>query len=161
MTLELFSATGALIGGLVAFLIDEQVLAGLFAALLVWVALSMARRRDPAPSRAPAGAADGGFPNAAGEAEGAGDRARGGGGAADDDSTNAAAEPDDAEHDAEAGMAAELRLPERESRTADASRADAVPAPMPATFAASISGPGYVVHRVPAGAAGSVVAGLN
>src|SRR6476661_1518841 len=37
MTLELFSATGALVGGLVAFLIDGRVLAGLFAALLVWV----------------------------------------------------------------------------------------------------------------------------
>ncbi len=47
MTLELFSATGALVGGLVAFMINEQVLAGLFAVLLVWVAASMARRKDP------------------------------------------------------------------------------------------------------------------
>ena len=53
MTLELFSATGALVGGLVAFLIDERLLAGLFAALLIWVAISMARRKDapPAPRR--------------------------------------------------------------------------------------------------------------
>jgi len=59
MTLELFSAAGALIGGLIAFLIDERVLAGLFAALLVWVAVSMARRRDPAPAKAdPAPATD-------------------------------------------------------------------------------------------------------
>src|SRR6476659_6733829 len=45
MTLELFTATGALIGGSVAFLLDEHVLAGLFAALLVYVALSMLRSR--------------------------------------------------------------------------------------------------------------------
>lgn len=43
MTLELFTAMGAIAGGLVAFLLDERVLAGLFAALLVYVALTMAR----------------------------------------------------------------------------------------------------------------------
>ena len=53
MTLELFSAAGALAGGLIAFAISEQVLAGLFAVLMVWVAVSMARRRD-----APRSAAD-------------------------------------------------------------------------------------------------------
>jgi uncharacterized membrane protein YfcA len=57
MTLELFSAAGALVGGLVAFMIDERVLAGLFAALVTWVAISMARRKDP--PRAPVPAADG------------------------------------------------------------------------------------------------------
>ena len=51
MTLELFTAMGALVGGLVAFLISEQVLAGLFAALLVTTAITMARRRE-APSSA-------------------------------------------------------------------------------------------------------------
>jgi hypothetical protein len=50
MVLELFTATGALVGGLVAFLLDERVLAGLFAVLLAWVAASMLRRRDP-PAR--------------------------------------------------------------------------------------------------------------
>jgi uncharacterized membrane protein YfcA len=51
MTLELFSAAGALVGGLIAFAINEQVLAGLFAILMVWVAVSMARRRDaPRPA---------------------------------------------------------------------------------------------------------------
>ena len=51
MTLELFSAAGALVGGLIAFAIDEQVLAGLFAILMVWVAVSMARRKDaPRPA---------------------------------------------------------------------------------------------------------------
>ncbi len=53
MTLELFTAMGALVGGLVAFLISEQVLAGLFAALLVTTAITMARRRE-APATAPA-----------------------------------------------------------------------------------------------------------
>lgn len=52
MVLELFTAVGALIGGLVAFLLDERVLAGLFAALLVYVAVTMGRNstRPPAPS---------------------------------------------------------------------------------------------------------------
>jgi uncharacterized protein len=51
MTLELFTAAGALVGGLVAFALSEQVLAGLFTVLLVYTAFTMARRRDvPAPS---------------------------------------------------------------------------------------------------------------
>jgi uncharacterized membrane protein YfcA len=45
MVLELFTALGALVGGLVAFLLDERILAGLFAALLVYVAVTMARGR--------------------------------------------------------------------------------------------------------------------
>ena len=48
MRLELFTATGALIGGTVAFLLSEQVLAGLFTILLVYTALTMARGREPA-----------------------------------------------------------------------------------------------------------------
>jgi uncharacterized membrane protein YfcA len=44
MVLEVFTATGALLGGLVAFALPERVLAGLFAALLAWTALSMVRR---------------------------------------------------------------------------------------------------------------------
>ncbi len=54
MTLELFSAMGALVGGLIAFLINERLLAGLFAALLAWVAISMARRNDRPRTQAPA-----------------------------------------------------------------------------------------------------------
>src|SRR6185436_3322198 len=42
MVLELFSAAGAIIGGAIAFLIDERLLAGLFAVLLVYVAATMA-----------------------------------------------------------------------------------------------------------------------
>lgn len=44
MTLELFTAIGALIGGLVAFLLSDRILAGLFAALLVYTAATMVRR---------------------------------------------------------------------------------------------------------------------
>ena len=43
MLLEVFTATGALLGGLVAFALPERLLAGLFAALLAWTALSMLR----------------------------------------------------------------------------------------------------------------------
>ena len=41
MTLELFTALGALVGALVAFLIPDRALAGLFAALLLYVAVTM------------------------------------------------------------------------------------------------------------------------
>jgi uncharacterized protein len=43
MTLELFTAVGALVGGSVAFLLDERWLALLFAAVLAYVAIVMAR----------------------------------------------------------------------------------------------------------------------
>jgi uncharacterized membrane protein YfcA len=56
MTLELFTATGALVGGLVAFLVSERVLAGLFTALLVYTAVTMGRRREPAATTASNGA---------------------------------------------------------------------------------------------------------
>ncbi len=44
MLLELFTATGAVVGGAVAFLLDERLLAGLFAALLAYVAVTMLGR---------------------------------------------------------------------------------------------------------------------
>ena len=47
MTLELFTAIGAMTGGLIAFLVPERFLELLFATLLIYVALTMARRRDP------------------------------------------------------------------------------------------------------------------
>ena len=47
MTLELFTAMGAIAGGLVAFLLDERVLAALFALLLLYVAFTMARAPSP------------------------------------------------------------------------------------------------------------------
>ena len=44
MTLELFTAIGALVGGLVAFLLPERALEMLFAVLLVYTSVTMARR---------------------------------------------------------------------------------------------------------------------
>jgi len=51
MSLELFTAMGALVGGSIAFLLDDQVLSLLFAGLLLYVAASMIRgsRREPEP----------------------------------------------------------------------------------------------------------------
>jgi uncharacterized membrane protein YfcA len=43
MTLELFTALGALVGGSMAFLLDERLMTLLFAGLLVYVAVTMAR----------------------------------------------------------------------------------------------------------------------
>lgn len=48
MTLELFTAVGALGGATIAFLIPERVLAALFGGLLAYVAVTMVRRREPA-----------------------------------------------------------------------------------------------------------------
>jgi uncharacterized protein len=45
MTLELFTAFGALVGGSIAFLLSDQLLSFLFAALLLFVAVTMARGR--------------------------------------------------------------------------------------------------------------------
>ncbi|MFL5708441.1 MAG: sulfite exporter TauE/SafE family protein [Chloroflexota bacterium] len=50
MTLELFTAIGALVGGAIAFLLDEQLLSLLFGGLLLYVAATMARagfRKSP------------------------------------------------------------------------------------------------------------------
>jgi uncharacterized membrane protein YfcA len=44
MTLELFTAIGALVGGLVAFLLPERALEVLFAGLLVYTSITMIRR---------------------------------------------------------------------------------------------------------------------
>ena len=52
MLLELFTAAGAVIGGAVAFLIDERYLAGLFAILLAYVAWTMFRSARSAPPAA-------------------------------------------------------------------------------------------------------------
>lgn len=54
MVLELFTALGALIGGLIAFLLDERVLAGLFAVLLLYTAATMLRPRRISTSTASA-----------------------------------------------------------------------------------------------------------
>lgn len=49
MVLALFTAVGALIGGLIAFLVPDRALAGLFALLLAYVAWSMARGSGTKP----------------------------------------------------------------------------------------------------------------
>jgi uncharacterized membrane protein YfcA len=67
MTLELFTASGAMVGGLVAFLLPERLLEGLFTALLVYVAITMARRHDTPPAT-PAAPASGAVPEAPEEA---------------------------------------------------------------------------------------------
>lgn len=53
MVLELFTAMGALLGGLIAFFADERILAGLFAVLLLYVAGSMVRSHGPATPAPP------------------------------------------------------------------------------------------------------------
>jgi len=60
MTLELFTAIGAIAGGVIAFAVDQRLLAGLVALLLAYVALSMLVRGGAAAAPAgvaPAGAA--------------------------------------------------------------------------------------------------------
>lgn len=93
MTLELFTATGALIGGSIAFLLPEKALELLFAGLLTYTSLSMFRRG----------------------------RSAGG--------------------------------PEEETVVDDDAGGDTF-------FDANLSGPTYRVRRIPAGAAGSVGAGV-
>jgi uncharacterized membrane protein YfcA len=46
MTLELFTAAGAIAGGLIAFAVEERVIAFLFAALLGYVSITMLRHRE-------------------------------------------------------------------------------------------------------------------
>ena len=53
MSLELFTAFGALVGGSIAFLLDERILSLLFSLLLVYVAFTMARRGRSGAQRVP------------------------------------------------------------------------------------------------------------
>ncbi len=53
MVLELFTAIGALVGGTMAFLLDERVLAGLFTVLLLYTAATMLRPSRPPPAATP------------------------------------------------------------------------------------------------------------
>jgi uncharacterized protein len=53
MLLELFTAGGAVLGGAIAFLLDERLLAGIFAIVMLYVAGTMLRRAlTPSPSHA-------------------------------------------------------------------------------------------------------------
>ncbi len=58
MALELFTAVGALAGGLIAFVLDERTLAGLFAVVLTWVAISMIRQGRRMTAATPASSAE-------------------------------------------------------------------------------------------------------
>jgi hypothetical protein len=58
MTLELFTAIGALVGGSIAFLLSERLLSFLFAALLLYTAAMMARGRPAEPDVEPGAEAD-------------------------------------------------------------------------------------------------------
>jgi uncharacterized protein len=69
MTLELFTAIGALGGGLVAFLLPESVLELIFTGLLVYVAVTMARRTDRPAAVEPAAAKPVPDPDAAVDAD--------------------------------------------------------------------------------------------
>ena len=62
MTLELFTALGAIAGGILAFSLDDRELSGLFAILLGYVALSMLRRRERGSQGGPAAVAVAGDP---------------------------------------------------------------------------------------------------
>jgi uncharacterized protein len=130
MTLELFTAIGALVGGLIAFLLPERLLEFVFAALLGYTALTMARRREAA--------------------------AREGG---EDESVPAEAAPSDVSIVPEppADSPAKATAPP----TATASPPATAPVPRSLDeFVASLSGPGYRVHRFGWGIVGSLGAGL-
>lgn len=132
MVLELFTATGALAGGLIAFLLDERVLAGLFAVTLAWVAVSMARQGG-----SPAGEP---FVVAPGPAT-------------DDEEP---ADPDPGGSPTAAPSAMIVPAP-----GATMAAAGAVPATAADPGLASrLSGPGYLVRRVRFGMAASVGAGV-
>ena len=63
MTLELATAIGGLVGGLVAFALDQRLLSGVFALMLAYVAVTMLRRgRGPEPVSEPPAIVEAGTP---------------------------------------------------------------------------------------------------
>src|SRR5215218_8326333 len=132
MVLELFTACGALVGGLVAFALPVPVLEGLFAALLAWVAVSMLRRREPPPAVS-AGAGAEVIP-AAEETGGVGVGVG-------------------------AGVPVQPALAPA-MVTGAAGQGGAITFAQPMSFAATLSGPGYLVGRLGLGAVGAVFAGV-
>ena len=133
MVLELFTAMGALLGGLIAFLLDERLLAGLFAALMAYVAITMARpkRREarPLPARA----------NGASTAD-------------------SPAPPDAGTAAAAAEAAAATATPTAAATTTPA--AEATAAPPEDGFVARLSGDDYRIRNLVPGFGGSIVAGV-
>jgi uncharacterized membrane protein YfcA len=53
LTLEVVTVVGAIAGGLVAFAIDERLIAAAFGIMLIYVAVTMVRRRSPHPTPTP------------------------------------------------------------------------------------------------------------
>jgi uncharacterized membrane protein YfcA len=139
MVLELFTACGALLGGLIAFSLPPSVLEGLFAILLTWVAISMLRRPATPRTVEPAGVPDG-------------DGATLAAAALEADSTPAGDEPRGT-RDATSDEAASTDA----AATTDAT---GMPEAEPATFTDSLSGAGYHVVRLRFGMLGAVFAGI-
>jgi uncharacterized protein len=135
MVLELFTACGALAGGLIAFALPVPVLEGLFALLLGWVAISMLGRRGPAPARAAGGGED---PVPVAE------------------ELPAVAGPTPTAAPASTAPGPTLAPAFQPAGGGGAALAFA----QPMTFAASLSGPGYLVDRLGFGALGAVFAGV-
>ncbi len=138
MVLELFTACGALAGGLIAFALPVPVLEGLFALLLGWVAVSMLRRREPAAAHPAGGAADEPVP---------------------------AEEQVPAAEELAAVTPPTVPSPSRPASPAPVLRpagggAATLALAQPMSFAASLSGPGYLVDRLGFGAVGAVFAGV-
>ncbi|HET7028635.1 MAG TPA: sulfite exporter TauE/SafE family protein [Candidatus Limnocylindrales bacterium] len=73
MLLELFTATGALVGGTIAFLVPDRLLSGLFTFLLVYTGLSMLRTRTDTEAPVDLPDADGPATDAASAPPSAGD----------------------------------------------------------------------------------------
>ncbi|HEY7132369.1 MAG TPA: TSUP family transporter [Candidatus Limnocylindrales bacterium] len=145
MTLELFTAIGALVGGLIAFLLPERVLDGLFTVLLVYTAVTMARQRSPAPAPASAVAAPDPVPATAAVADGPI-------GEADRDPAEDPHRPSPVPGPAPAASGAHV--------FGEAAGGSALgPAPRP-PFLQTLSGPDYRVHRFGFGILGSIGAGL-
>jgi uncharacterized membrane protein YfcA len=132
MVLELFTACGALAGGLIAFALPVPVLEGLFALLLAWVGVSMLRRREPAPA-----APDGGGEQPVPAAE-----------------ELAAVTPPTVP-----ARPVSISSPTPAFQPVGGGAA-ALSLAHPMSFAATLSGPGYLVGRLGFGAIGAVFAGV-
>ncbi len=147
MVLEVFTAAGALVGGLVAFLLPERVLAALFALLLAYTGASMLRgagRRDRPGGRAAASPPVGTATPGTSADAGAGTAARAGTATA-------------------AGLAADAVVSLADVATgapADAVAARADAAGAEPTFMDRLGGPGYRPRRLRLGMAGGVFAGI-
>jgi hypothetical protein len=145
MVLELFTACGALAGGLIAFALPVPVLEGLFALLLAWVGLSMLRRRDPSPARSPEAAVEDDPVPAAEETAAVGPAGVPSGPAVLAGGPSGASVGTSGAAVGMSGVA-----------VGTATMAFA----QPLSFAASLSGPGYQVGRLRLGAVGAVFAGV-